>query len=126
MKKICISILIIFLLCVLSACSSTSNNNSTTTKQEHSTVEPKPKHSPAEASVMAEQFAQKKLKSPGSAKFQSFLDQKIEDLGEGKYKISSYVDSQNSFGALVRNNYTCTLKYIDNNKWQLENLEFKQ
>lgn len=86
---------------------------------------PKQEHSKAAASVMAEQFVKDKLKSPGSAKFQSFSDQNITDIGDGRYTIAAWVDSQNSFGALIRTKYICTVKYAGDDKWQLENLEFK-
>lgn len=89
--------------------------------------EPKPKkeHSTASASVMAEELVKQKLKSPGSAKFASVYDQQISDLGEGRYRITSYVDSQNSFGALIRTNYVCTVKYAGENKWVLEEFQVK-
>jgi len=114
-KKISILVIISsFIVIALVSCMSSSND------------EPRKEHSTSGASVMSEQFVLEKLKSPGSAKFASIFDQKIDDLGEGRYKVTSYVDSQNGFGALVRTNYVCTLKYVGNDKWQLENLDIKQ
>lgn len=87
--------------------------------------EPKSEHSKATASVMAEEFVKNSLKSPSSAKFQWYDENQVEDLGDGKYKVTSYVDSQNSFGAMLRTNYVCTVKYIGNDKWSLEDLQFE-
>lgn len=49
------------------------------------------------------------LKAPATARFPSFFDEgtvKFRPLGNKRYEISSYVDSQNSFGALVRTKWT--------------------
>jgi hypothetical protein len=87
----------------------------------------KPKHDKMTASIMAEEFMNDRLKSPGSAEFQSYPKQQITDLGNGKYKVASYVDSQNSFGALVRTHYVCTLQYrTETDDWNLEDLQTQQ
>ena len=80
--------------------------------------------SKAQASIMAEKFVAESLKSPGSAKFQPPADQNIKYLGEGRYSIRAWVDSQNSFGALVRTHYGCIVKYDGDHRWTLESLEF--
>src|SRR4051812_39127052 len=58
--------------------------------------------SPAEiksyAGIYAEMYVEQTLKSPSSAKFG---DDSVTDLGKGEYSVSSYVDSQNSFGAML-------------------------
>jgi len=59
----------------------------------------------------AEDFVERKLKSPSTAKFPKTMERSkhITDLGGGKFKINSWVDSQNSFGATIRTNFTCTV-----------------
>jgi len=127
-KKVITLLLCAFFAIVVSyGCdNSNSKNNSTTTKQE-TKQQPKQKqeHSKAEASVMAEEFVKQKLISPGSAKFPWYNENMVKDLGEGRYTYTSYVDSQNSFGALVRSNFTCTVKYSGNDKWTCEDLQIK-
>ncbi len=112
----CISLLVILfsLFVIIASCSIGGDD------------EPKPEHDAAGASVMAEQFVKDQLKAPSTAKFQPFLQQQIEDLGDGRYTIRAWVDSQNGFGAMIRTNYICTVKYIGNDKWQCENLEFEE
>ena len=111
MKKVFLFALLVVFIFTITSCGGNS--------------EPKQEHSKASASVMAEEFVKEKLISPGSAKFQPFLDTDIQDLGSGRYKITSYVDSQNKLGALVRSNYVCTVKYAGGNKWLLEDLQVK-
>jgi len=59
----------------------------------------------------AEDFVKQKLKSPSTAIFPgvSEKNEHIIDLGSGKYKINSWVDSQNGFGAMLRTNFSCTI-----------------
>jgi hypothetical protein len=49
----------------------------------------------------------KGLKSPGSAQFQTDAATPTQ-LGRASFIWDSYVDSQNSFGALMRDKFTCT------------------
>ena len=78
------------------------------------------------AVLQAETYVKAALVSPSTADF-PFLDFKSEYLGSGRYRVYSYVDSQNAFGATVRTDWTATLKYTggtsaDINNWELEEL----
>ena len=63
------------------------------------------------AFIVAKAEVKLKLKSPSTAKFATEFDK------ESKYKINddesviiqSYVDAQNSFGAIIRTNFRCTV-----------------
>ena len=46
------------------------------------------------------------------------------DLGEGRYKVNSYVDAQNTFGANTRTYFEGVIKR-KNGGWVLEYLTFK-
>jgi len=87
------------------------------------TTAPKVEHDPLSAFVMSQTFVEKQLKAPATAKFPLYSESKVTDLGDGKYKVDSYVDAQNSFGAMIRTNYTCTLKYVGDDKWQAEEVQ---
>ena len=67
-----------------------------------------------EAFVGSQMAVEENLKSPSSAKFPSIIDSKVsvKKLAENKYSVSAYVDSQNSFGAMIRNYYTCTVTLL--------------
>lgn len=78
------------------------------------------------AAVMCEGFVEKRLKSPGSADFSGVTDTVITTLSDKKpwkYKVTAYVDSENSFGAKVRNDYVCTISTKDNKNWTLDDLD---
>ncbi|MFD3548291.1 hypothetical protein ACFWUW_22275 [Streptomyces sp. NPDC058655] len=78
-----------------------------------------------EATIMCEKFAEQRLKSPGSAKFSSTGETSVTTISSTspwKYQVVGHVDSQNSFGALVRNTYDCTAVTADGETWNLDNM----
>jgi len=84
-------------------------------------------HTPdqSEAYLNAENFVKQGLKSPSTAKFPSYAErqQQTSILGAGKFKITSWVDSQNGFGAMIRTNWSCTITFIGD-KVKCEDLVF--
>jgi hypothetical protein len=85
---------------------------------------------PADMSIMAgihcRDFVKQRLKSPSTADF-PYLGTPTWKTGN-TYAVKSYVDSQNSFGVMVRSNWTCKIKYVtgdkyDRSNWQLIDLE---
>lgn len=65
------------------------------------------------AYYMSQEFIKKMLKSPSSAKFPNYYSDsgiEVTYLGECKHKVSAYVDAQNSFGAMIRSQYTITIQ----------------
>lgn len=77
-----------------------------------------------DAYVMSEVFVKDILKCPSSAEFALTSEATITDLGAGSYRVESYVDSQNSFGAMMRTYYTCKLTKVDEENWHLDSLTF--
>ena len=70
------------------------------------------------AQVVCEDFVERQLKSPGSAEFS---EEKVTGA-HPEFTVKGAVDSENSFGALIRNNYTCTVTYKGNDNWNLVEL----
>lgn len=69
------------------------------------------------------QFAVKRtLNAPASADFPWADLGTVTAEGSGRFCVSSYVDSQNSFGARIRANYRCVIKFHDG-EWALESLK---
>jgi hypothetical protein len=102
-------------------------------KEESKKVETKPKEDYGDktsASVMAEHFIQKKLVAPSTAKFSSSWDEDSGAAGavqidNGVWQVWGYVDSQNSFGAMLRAKWEVHIlkaPYADN--WVLKYLRF--
>jgi hypothetical protein len=61
----------------------------------------------------AKDFVKKQLKSPSTAEFPGIFekDGHIVELGNDSYKIVSWVDSQNGFGATIRSKFSCTITF---------------
>lgn len=72
-------------------------------------------------------FVKRQLRSPGSAKFRNYFQDDGEvsvfGFGNGPYTVSSSVDAQNGFGALIRSDFTCRVTLgADGETWHLETL----
>lgn len=65
------------------------------------------------------------LKAPKSAEFPDISTRNAHTkyLGDGRYEINSYVDSQNSFGAMLRTYFTAVIKFTGDS-YQIEKVEF--
>ena len=107
-----LSILLISIF-ILIAIGSSDNESSSSSSSDRS----------RSAYYYGEEFVKKRLKSPSTAKFAGNLEKKdhVTKIAENEYKIDSYVDSQNSFGATIRSYWSCTIKFVDDNV-QCENL----
>ena len=78
-----------------------------------------------DAYCMAQRFVEQRLKSPRSVKWPWISYKSCTTyLDNNRYRISTYCDAQNSFGALIRTHFVCIVKYIGSNDWRLESLIF--
>lgn len=83
-----------------------------------------PKHDsnayPAQAQLQCRTFVKEALKSPSSA---HFSDEQVTGSGQ-VWTVTGGVDSDNSFGASIRNSYSCTVQVDpnDSDNWTLESL----
>lgn len=75
-----------------------------------------------DAVVESHLVVQKLLKSPGSADFPFQPDETIDQLNDSTFIVLSYVDSQNSFGALLRSHYKCKIIFSKNGQSRCEDL----
>lgn len=80
------------------------------------------------AFVQCQNFVKEKLISPSTADFPFFDHYKKKIQGQ-MYRVQSYVDSQNAFGAKIRNKWDCKIQYIkgddaDQDSWKLLGLGF--
>ena len=75
----------------------------------------------------AEDFVEKQLKSPSTAKYPKVVekDKHITILGNNRYEINSWVDSQNSFGATIRTRFSCIIIF-DGDMVRCEDLKFNE
>lgn len=63
-------------------------------------------------------FVKDDLKAPSTA---SFADHSVSQDGS-TYTVTGQVDAENSFGAKIRNDYTCTVTDTGDS-WHLENVD---
>lgn len=75
-----------------------------------------------QARVMVWQAVEARLTSPSTADF-SFL--RMTKTGTGSWSTRGYVDSQNAFGATMRNHFYCEVKYVSESQWKLIELTFR-
>ncbi|MDR0599511.1 MAG: hypothetical protein LBG84_05445 [Treponema sp.] len=88
----------------------------------------KTKDDPVMAEIMTRDFVKKRLKSPATAKFASAAEKPgpiVEKKEDHIYFVKSYVDSQNSLGAIIRTHYHGEIQQISKNDWRLISLEFE-
>ena len=70
--------------------------------------------------IQAQQFVLQGLKAPSTAKFPALPYDTSTD-GDGLYKVNSYVDSQNGFGAMIRSDWTVLMR-LSGSSWTLERM----
>jgi len=72
----------------------------------------------------ARMYVEARLKNPGSADFPWYDRSAIHFIGNGKYRINSYVDATNSFGGTIRTNYSCVVR-MESGEWALESISMQ-
>jgi hypothetical protein len=68
------------------------------------------KPTPFMAFIQCQAFVKNTLKAPATAQFPS-KPQSAIDAGNNTFVVIATVDAQNSFGALLRNDWTCKTRY---------------
>ncbi len=61
------------------------------------------------AKICAEKAVRDALKSPATAKFCSYSEMTAKNVGGNDWVVTGYVDAENSFGAMLRENWTVKL-----------------
>lgn len=73
---------------------------------------------------MCQDLVKRDLTAPATADFASSGDSTITDMGNRRYRVVSYVDAENGFGANIRTSYTCVVQgEQDTNNWRLIDLQ---
>ncbi|MEN6357775.1 MAG: hypothetical protein ABFD83_11910 [Armatimonadota bacterium] len=84
-----------------------------------STPEDKEEDVEHHAYIASQNYVEKFLKCPSTAKYPLWLDASITRSGS-RFYISSYVDSQNSFGAMVRSQYYAEMEKSGSGEWNFD------
>jgi hypothetical protein len=73
-----------------------------------------------DAYVMARRFVKDRLVALRTAQFCSLEESRLQSDGSGDtWTITSCVDSQNRFSALVRTGFTVKIQYTGDDRWRL-------
>ncbi len=73
--------------------------------------------------VYTRSIVEKQLKSPITAKFPADYTEFIKHNGT-TYTIDAYVDSQNSFGAMIRTYFKATVQEVSEDRWMTVSINF--
>lgn len=86
------------------------------------------KDDPGMAYIVIQDHVKQRLKSPATAEFPNIYSnpQHVKYLGQQKYAINSYVDAQNSFGAMLRTNFSGEVHQISEKNWELNSLHMQE
>ncbi|MGB4076127.1 MAG: hypothetical protein WBK28_00270 [Minisyncoccia bacterium] len=69
-------------------------------------------HTDIDVYIDAQAIIKETLKSPSTAKFPSSAEAKITRGQDNVFNVKSYVDSQNSFGATIRSDWSVMFQYV--------------
>lgn len=74
---------------------------------------PSPAKPPSESLVYAHSqiIVEDYLKAPATAKYPGSDGYTVTQISDHEYKVAAYVDSENSFGAMIRSKYVVDLSY---------------
>lgn len=102
------------------------SDDSESTRSESPKVSLQEQDNKSMAYVMCENWVKDRLKSPSTAEFPSVFSGKLDNVYKDgtTYSVTSYVDSENSFGATLRTGFTCETTQTSEDEWMLESLEF--
>ena len=100
-----------------SCCGGCDDNSNSTKETGHTNIE---------AWTAAQLEVERNLKSPSTAKFPWSSEGYVTKIDNNTFDIQSYVDSENSFGAMIRTNFSCTVKFTGQDTYIVQDLEFWQ
>ena len=81
-------------------------------------------HSIIEAWTAAQIEVERNLKSPSTAKYPWDAKEYVTKINDNDFKVRSYVDSENSFGATIRTNFSCTVEFTGEDTYIVKDLQF--
>jgi hypothetical protein len=79
------------------------------------------------AAAMCKHFIKDRLIAPRDAKWPGLFEKEdVAQTGPATWRVRSWVDAANRLGVHVRINYTCEVRYLGGDRWQLEALDMQE
>jgi hypothetical protein len=75
-----------------------------------------------DAWVAAQLEVERNLKAPSTAKFPYGYKDYVKRTDSNEFFIQSYVDSENTFGAMIRTNFRCYVTHLGEGRYKVEDL----
>jgi len=131
---LCLAVLYIWSVVGVLFCTPVPIPASTHVPQSYPTHTPKPIFTPTPdygddvgACLICRRFIKNRLKAPRDAKWSLCLETATSFNKKNKsWIVTSYVDSPNEFGVMLRLQYVCKVKHLGDDKWRLLNLNFRE
>lgn len=76
-----------------------------------------------DALAACNKFVEARLRAPATAVFPDPSVTEFYETPEEHAEITSYVDAQNAYGALIRTKFTCVVKPLPDGRWDLVDLK---
>ncbi|RZK54742.1 MAG: hypothetical protein EOO87_09650 [Pedobacter sp.] len=122
-RIIVITVAVIFVLSI-KACIKESPGQSKSRME--SKKEREAKNMVTKAFVYSKNCVREKLISPITAKFPYVNGSAVTKINDSTFTVSSHVDSQNSFGAMIRRNYKCKIIITAKDIYRCEDLTIEE
>lgn len=74
-----------------------------------------------DAYAMCKEFVKDRLRAPATAGFPLSYEATITG-GPDRWRVESHVDAENGFGANIRSEYRCQVRYLGDDQWRLVSL----
>jgi hypothetical protein len=94
-------------------------------KEKRAKLEKQIEENKVNAFFAAKSFVEKRLKAPSTAKWPYSGDENVRinySWEKGNYIVLLWVDAQNAFGAMLRNNFLVEVHQKDQSNWTLINI----
>ncbi|MCP6718750.1 MAG: hypothetical protein KJI71_00780 [Patescibacteria group bacterium] len=132
-NPVVLTFLIILIIFIFKSGLTNDSKPSSPSSQSNQGQESKPTE--GQAGIIAKKFVKAFLKSPSTAKFPGVFEgepriislpdvpaHEDEPALKNRFRVVSYVDAQNSFGAMIRSNWFVTLNWDKSEGWQSEEI----
>ena len=71
----------------------------------------------------SQQFVEEQLGVKGEVRFCTYSDAEVQDLGDGRFRVTAYFEKDDLPGSEKRTEYVCVLSKNESGAWSVEELD---